>query len=100
MKRGALRAALAHARVRANAMEAGGRVMRQIFGLLPALALVACASKPPEARPDAEQKQVGVVRAGYQSAFDGYRAFAEQDLADWRRANEQVGSAGGHAGQR
>ena len=80
--------------------------MRRILGVLLAFALGACASKPPEARSDPEQEQVNVVQAGYRSAFDGYRAFAEQDLADWRSANEQVGkpeSPGGaaeHGGQR
>jgi hypothetical protein len=36
----------------------------------------------------------------YRSAFEGYRRFAEQELASWRRANEEVGAAGGHAGHR
>jgi hypothetical protein len=34
----------------------------------------------------------------YRSAFEGYRRFAEQELADWRRSNEEVGAAGAHAG--
>jgi hypothetical protein len=34
----------------------------------------------------------------YRSALEGYRQFAEQDLADWRRSNDAVAAAGGHAG--
>lgn len=36
----------------------------------------------------------------YRSAFESYRAYADQELGDWRKANEEVGSAGGHAGHR
>lgn len=36
----------------------------------------------------------------YRSAFEGYRAFVEPEVGDWRRANEEVGKAGGHAGHR
>jgi hypothetical protein len=36
----------------------------------------------------------------YRSAFEGYRPFTDQEAADWRKANEEVGAAGGHAGQR
>lgn len=31
----------------------------------------------------------------YQSAFDGYRAYRDQPVGDWRRANETVRQAGG-----
>lgn len=31
----------------------------------------------------------------FRSAFDGYRAFSDQELADWRKANEEVTAAGG-----
>jgi len=36
----------------------------------------------------------------FRSAFDGYRPYADPDLRDWRRSNEEVGAAGGHAGRR
>jgi hypothetical protein len=36
----------------------------------------------------------------FRSAFEGYRPFLEQELRDWRKANEEVGAAGGHAGHR
>jgi hypothetical protein len=34
----------------------------------------------------------------YESAFEGYRSYREQPLADWRGANEDVAAAGGHIG--
>ena len=29
----------------------------------------------------------------YRSAFEGYKPFAERDLSDWRKANDEVGAA-------
>lgn len=34
----------------------------------------------------------------FRSAFEGYKAYVEQEPADWRRANDEVGRVGGHAG--
>lgn len=34
----------------------------------------------------------------YRSAFEGYRPFQEQSIADWRALNAEVGAAGGHIG--
>lgn len=34
----------------------------------------------------------------YRSAFEGFRPFAAAEPRDWRKANEAVGAAGGHAG--
>jgi len=36
----------------------------------------------------------------YRSAFEPYRPFAGEALRDWRKANEEVGGAGGHAGHK
>jgi hypothetical protein len=36
----------------------------------------------------------------FRSAFEGYKPFADQEMGDWRKANEEVGAAGGHAGHR
>ena len=36
--------------------------------------------------------------AGYKSAFESYRAYREEPLADWRAVNDEVGVIGGHAG--
>lgn len=34
----------------------------------------------------------------YRSAFDGYRSFRDEPIADWRALNAEVGAAGGHMG--
>lgn len=34
----------------------------------------------------------------YRSAFEGYRPFREEPIADWRALNAEVGAAGGHIG--
>ena len=34
----------------------------------------------------------------YRSAFEGYRTFREEPLADWRSVNDEVAQAGGHIG--
>ena len=49
-------------------------------------------------RPDPSDPKAKAPDLEYRSAFDGYRPFGEEDLADWRKSNEEVGAAGGHAG--
>ena len=34
----------------------------------------------------------------YQSAFEGYRSYKEEPIADWRALNAEVGAVGGHMG--
>ena len=48
--------------------------------------------------PDPSDPKAKAPDLEYRSAFDGYRRFGEEDLADWRKSNEEVGAAGGHAG--
>jgi len=36
--------------------------------------------------------------ATYDSAFEGYRGYRDEPLADWRAVNDEVGRVGGHAG--
>lgn len=74
-----------------------GRMTRAIILAISALALAGCAGSRPQA-PDPRQPQSSVTPLEYRSAFDGYRPFADRDLANWRQANEEVGTAGGHAG--
>ncbi len=70
--------------------------MRIIFIAVPALLLAGCAVPQDRATPLDPKAKAPPVE--FRSAFEGYRPFADQDLADWRRANEEVGAAGGHAG--
>ena len=61
-----------------------------------ALALVAGCTPAQDARgPDPLEPKANVPAAEYRSAFDGYRPFAEQELRDWRKANEEAGAAAG-----
>ena len=53
-----------------------------------------------ERRPNPTDPQAKVPSVGFRSAFEGYRPFAEPEARDWRRSNEEVGKAGGHAGHR
>lgn len=51
-------------------------------------------------RPDPTDAKAKVPAFEYRSAFEDYRGFAEQEIGDWRKANEEVGAAGGHLGHR
>ena len=62
--------------------------------------LVAGTAAAQERRPNPLDSQAKAPPVQFRSALEGYRPFAEQDLADWRKANEEVAAAGGHAGQR
>ena len=72
--------------------------MRLASVVLPAFVLGACASTPATVAPSPADAQAKAAPVEYRSALDGYRPFADQDLQDWRRANEEVGAAGGHKG--
>ena len=72
--------------------------MRIILGVVPFIGLAACAgdrtAAPPSTR---EAGQTAVSPVEYRSAFADYKPFADQELVDWRKANDEVGAAGGHA---
>jgi hypothetical protein len=74
--------------------------MRIVVVLLFAALLSGCAARQAEPPVAARDAQAKVPPVAYHSAFEGYRPFADQELADWRRANEEVGAAGGHAGHK
>ena len=59
--------------------------------------LAGCSAVPDE-RSGPTSPEAEVPPVTFRSAFENYRPFADQDLQDWRRANEEVGAAGGHAG--
>lgn len=61
-------------------------------------ALHAGAAAAQGTRADPNDAKAKVPPTGYRSALQDYRPFAEQETADWRKANEEVGAAGGHAG--
>jgi hypothetical protein len=74
--------------------------MRIRFLVLPALLLAGAAAAQSAGRMNPADPQASVPPVEYRSAFEGYRPFAEEDLRDWRKSNDAVGAAGGHAGHR
>jgi len=72
--------------------------MQKIFAVVPALVLAGCAATQNEPRPDPLDSGANVPPVEFRSAFADYRPFAEQEMQDWRQANEAVREAGGHAG--
>ena len=66
--------------------------MRNLSWALPAV-LAASVAAAQERRALPLDPQAKVPPAQFRSAFEGYRPFAEQELADWRKANEVVRAA-------
>ncbi|MGH8222739.1 MAG: hypothetical protein ACREQZ_07175, partial [Woeseiaceae bacterium] len=76
------------------------RVMHKSI-LLTLAVFAASAAAAQEMRPDPRDPKAGAPRVEYRSAFEGFRTFAaDQELASWRKANDEVRAAGGHAGHR
>lgn len=65
-----------------------------------AIAVAGQAAAQNAERPNPSDPKAKVPAVEYRSAFEGYRGFADQEVGDWRKANDEVGMAGGHAGHR
>jgi len=74
--------------------------MRILVFAVPALLFAGAAAAQSAGRASPLDPQAKAPPVEFRSAFEGYRSFVEQDLRDWRKANEEVGTAGGHAGAR
>jgi len=74
--------------------------MRIIHVAVPALLFAGVAVAQGDGRSDPRDPKAKVPPVEFRSAFEGYRPYADQDLRDWRKSNEEVGAAGGHAGHR
>ena len=74
--------------------------MRTIFLGMPALLLAGCAGGQADMRVDPLDPQAKAAAVAYRSAFEGYRVFKDEELRDWRGANDEVGAAGGHGGHK
>ena len=70
--------------------------MRTLFFMLPALLLAGVVAAQSAGRTNPADPQAKVPPVEYRSAFEGYRPFAEEDLRDWRKSNDEVGAAGDH----
>ena len=65
------------------------------------LLLIVClaqASSLSAAEPKATDPMAASPTIKYQSAFEGYRSYKEEPIADWRALNAEVGIVGGHMG--
>ena len=69
-----------------------------LFLVLPALLLAGAVSAQSAGRSSPADSRSNVPPVEYRSAFEGYRLFADEKLLDWRKSNDEVGAAGGHAG--
>ena len=65
--------------------------MRILLVVAPALLVAGTAVAQSDARLDPRDPRIKVPQVEYRSAFEGYRPYAEPDLRDWRRSNEEVG---------
>ena len=74
--------------------------MRTIYVAVPALLFAGLAVAQGDRGSDPRDPKAKVPPAEFRSAFEGYRPYAQSDLRDWRKSNEEVGAAGGHAGPR
>ncbi len=74
--------------------------MRFILAAVSALLFAGLAVAQSEGRSDPRDPGTRVPPVEFRSAFEGYRPFAEQELRDWRKSNDEVGAAGGPAGHR
>jgi hypothetical protein len=74
--------------------------MRTNFLVVPALLLAGAAAAQGDGRPNPTDPRAKAPPVEFRTAFDGYRPFADREMQDWRKANAEMGAAGGHAGQR
>ena len=74
--------------------------MQRPFIVVPAFLFAGLAAAQGSGPASPADPRPAAPAAQYRSVFEGYRSFAEQQPSDWRKANKEVGSAGGHAGHR
>jgi hypothetical protein len=72
--------------------------MRFVFTALPALIFTGVVVAQGDGRTGPRDPAAKVPAVEFRSAFEGYRPYVEQELRDWRKANNEVGAADGHAG--
>jgi len=63
-----------------------------------ALAAATAGSAAAQARPDPADAKAKAPSVEHRSAFEGYKPYAEPELAPWRAVNEEVRQVGGHLG--
>jgi hypothetical protein len=73
--------------------------MRTTYGVVTALLFAGMAVAQGDGRSDPRDSRANVPPVEFRSAFEGYRPYADQELRDWRKSNEEVGHAGHRPGQ-
>ena len=61
-------------------------------------ACIAATGGAQEPRNRAADRALDAAALPYDSVFRGYQPYREQNVADWRSVNEEVGRVGGHIG--
>jgi hypothetical protein len=74
--------------------------MRTIYVVVQAFLFAGMAIAQGDGRSDPRDAEAKAPPVEFRSAFEGYRPFADQNLRDWRKSNQEVGATGGHAGHR
>jgi len=74
--------------------------MRIHLVLVPALLCAGAAVAQNKGPADPRDARTKVPPVEFRSVFEGYQPYADPELRDWRKSNEEVGAAGGHAGHR
>lgn len=74
--------------------------MQRALFVVPAMLFAGLALAQASDRPSALDPKAKSPAVEFRSAFEGYRPFADQEQRDWRKANEEVREAGGHAGHK
>jgi hypothetical protein len=72
--------------------------MRQVTLALLAISACGAAFAQSEGKNDPRAPEARVPALTYQSAFQEYRPYREQELASWRAVNDEVARVGGHIG--
>lgn len=72
--------------------------MRRFLLVLPAMIVAGAAAAQSGGGNEAVDPKAKAPPLQYRSALEDYRPFAEPELANWRRSNDEVGAAGGHGG--
>jgi hypothetical protein len=67
-----------------------------LYGL--AALAAGCTTAPAMTGPDPRDAAAAAPAPAYRSALEGYAGFRDEEAADWRRLNEEVGRQGGHRG--
>lgn len=73
-------------------------MIRSVVLVVVATAVAGSVAAQGAQRPDPKDPKAPAPAVTYRSSFEEYRPYTEPELVPWRRANEEVGAAGGHTG--